>query len=296
MRIVEYNSANDLTVEFQDEWKNKKKTCWTSFNSGKVENPHKSRSNLENYNKQGCLMRLINYVDANNIIVEFQDNWKCKVHTAWKCFENGQTKNPYYPSVYNVGIVGNKYKTIDINGKPSKEYDTWKLMLRRCYDKKTKEKCPAYQDVTCCDEWLLFENFYEWLHSQTNSKKWLNLKHSALDKDILVKGNKIYSPNTCSLVPDNINSLFTKRQNVRGDDPIGVHFYEVNGNYGAQCNNHNGKIQFLGYYTTQQEAFQTYKEYKENLIKQVAQEEYEKGNITKRCYEAMINYQVEITD
>lgn len=241
-------------------------------------------------------MKIINYIDANNIIVEFQDNWKCKVHTAWKCFRDGKTRNPYYPSVCEVGIIGNKYKIEDSNGKVCKEYDTWRSMLRRCYEKQIEYKRPTYKDVICCEEWFLYENFYEWLHSQKNFDQWINLNHSALDKDILIKGNKIYSPDTCSLVPDSINALFTKRQNNRGNEPIGVHFDKNKGKYSTQCNNHNGKIQYLGYYETSQEAFQIYKDYKENLIKQVAKEEYKNGNITKRCYDAMMNYKVETTD
>ena len=296
MKVIEYNSANDIVVEFQDEWEKTKRTCWNSFIKGKVKNPHKNRNNLVNYNKQGCMMKIVEYIDANNIIVEFQDEWKYKLHTAWKCFKNGESRNPYHPSIYEVGIIGSKYQITDINGKLLKEYDTWKGMLCRCYDKKSKERHPTYKDVTCCDEWLLYENFYEWLHEQENFDKWVNLYLSALDKDILIKGNKIYSPETCFLVPENINSLFTKRQNHRGNCPIGVCYDKNKNKYGAQCNNHNGKIQHLGYYDTPEEAFQAYKVYKENLIKQIAQEEYDKGNITKKCYDAMMNYEVEITD
>ena len=89
--------------------------------------------------------------------------------------------------------------------------------------------------------------------------------------------------------------MFTKHDNARGDLPIGV---SKSGNkYKATCSNpFNKNREYLGTYDTINGAFQAYKRYKENLIKQVAQEEYDKGNITEQCYEAMMNYQVEITD
>lgn len=196
--------------------------------------------------------------------------------------------------VLGIGIMGNKYST-RINGVLLKEYDAWHGMLRRCFDVKKKKKQPAYKDIMCCEEWLNYENFYEWLHSQKNFDKWYNGKRWALDKDILFKGNKIYSPTTCCLVPQNVNNLFLKRNSTRGDLPIGV-FRHGNG-YQSCCKNpFNNKTEHLGTYYDINSAFQAYKKAKESYIKQVAQEEYNKGNIIKRCYEAMINYQVEITD
>jgi hypothetical protein len=54
--------------------------------------------------------------------------------------------------------------------------------------------------------------------------------------------------------------------------------------------------EYIGTYPTPEKAFYAYKQYKEKLIKQVAQIEFDNGNITKECYEAMMNYEVEITD
>ena len=205
-------------------------------------------------------------------------------------------KNPYHPEVYGVGIVGNKYQTTS-NHKQTKDYEAWCNVLQRCFDKKIKEKKKylTYQDVTCCTEWLLFDNFYEWIHSQDNYDKWLNGDKWAIDKDILIKGNKTYGSETCCLVPHNVNGLFLKSNATRGDLPIGV---SIHGN-GFQARCHNpivNKEEYLGSYSTPSYAFLAYKKYKENLIKQIAQTEYNKGNITEECYNAMMNYQVEITD
>lgn len=255
-----------------------------------INNAHKnSRIGETNLNNQGCLMKIIEYNYYNDIKVEFQDNFHGVVHTKYCHFKSGGVKNPYHPDVLNVGISGNKYKN------KGKEYVTWRFMLIRCFDKDYKQKMPTYENATCCEEWLLFENFYEWLHEQPNFDKWKNLKLSAIDKDILFKNNKLYSPTTCCLVPLEINALFVKCDGKRGDLPIGVTYNKQHEKYQVRCslNNHNVN---LGYYDTIEEAFFVYKRYKEKVVKQIAQEEYDKGNITKQCYEAMLRYEVEITD
>lgn len=253
-----------------------------------------TRLGEERFNNQNCLMKIVKYNDANNIIVEFQDEYVAKVHTSYRHFINGKVKNPFYKSVFNVGIVGEKYQT-KINNKHIKEYIAWSGMLERCFDIKYKENRPAYEYVTCCNEWLNFENFYEWLHSQSNFNKWYDGKRWALDKDILIRGNKFYSPESCCLVPINVNSLFVKNDMLRNELPIGV---RKSGNkFSAYCQNpFTRKREYIGIYFTPEEAFYAYKKYKENLIKQIAELEYSQGNIIKKCYDAMMNYEVEITD
>lgn len=248
----------------------------------------------EKYNNQGSLMKIVEYIGNNNIVVEFQDKYKFRVNSIYGNFKKGSIKNPFYPSVYGIGITGNKYPR-SINCKMTKEYDTWIHILQRCFDNKLKEKQPSYKDKECCEEWLYYPNFYEWLHSQSNFDKWYIGKRWAVDKDILVKGNKIYSPETCCLVPQNANCLFLKREAKRGKYPIGVRCKE--NSFIAVCHNPlTDKNEELGCYSTPENAFQAYKKRKEDLIKQVAEIEYSKENITKQCYEAMINYEVEITD
>ena len=119
-----------------------------------------------------------------------------------------------------------------------------------------------------------------------------------LDKDILVKHNKTYSPNTSIFVPQTINKLFTKRQNDRGESVIGATLCE-NGKYVVHCSLINpetgeSKQKHLGYYDTQEKAFQVYKYYKEKNIKEVA--DYYKEHIPEKLYNAMYEYKVEIND
>ena len=108
-----------------------------------------------NYNNQGCLMKIIQYNRVDDIIVEFQDEYKGRVHTQYKSFIIGNVKNPYYPMVLGVGMIGSKYPS-KINNECTKEYQAWKGVIYRCFDKRTKDRNPAYQDATCCEEWLCF--------------------------------------------------------------------------------------------------------------------------------------------
>ena len=159
---------------------------------------------------------------------------------------------------------------------------------------KFKKKDITYDDCIVCEEWHNFQNFAEWYEENYYE---VDGKPTFLDKDILIKGNKIYSPQTCVFVPRLINNLFTKRQNERGLYPIGVEPYKDTNKFKAYCNTfYNGKNQkkYLGLYNTIEDAFKVYKESKEANIKQVA-DEY-KDKIPDKLYEAMYNYKVEITD
>lgn len=248
----------------------------------------------EKYNHQGCLMKIVECFDNGCIVVEFQDKYKYKTNSIYTNFKKGSIKNPFYPSVFGAGFTGTKYPRSK-NCKNIREYTSWKQMLRRCFSKKEKERIRAYENVTCCEEWLNYENFYEWLHAQDNFDKWYSGKRWAVDKDILNKGNKVYSPENCCLIPQNVNCLFLKREAERGKYPIGVTYR--NKGFLASCHNpFTNRREELGYYSTPEKAFEVYKTYKENLIKQVAQIEFYAGNITRKCYEAMMRYEVEIDD
>ena len=91
----------------------------------------KQRIGEERYNSQGCLMKIVVYNNSRDIVVQFQDKYKAKVHTNYEYFISGKVRNPYIADVYGIGITGNKYKT-KVNGNLIKEYIAWKSMLKRC--------------------------------------------------------------------------------------------------------------------------------------------------------------------
>ena len=263
------------------------------------------RTGETNISNEGCVMKIVEYNNGFDIIVEFQDEHKCRVHTRYGHFKNGQCKNPFFASTYGHGYLG-----VDKNGnvpntaelKDGKwvhtwEYNKWQSMLKRCFDNKYKDRYPTYKGVTCCDRWLCFANFLEDFEILKQEYNWDNDKKLNLDKDILNKNNKIYSLENCVLVPDWINKLFIKSDASRGDCPVGVTYHKRCKKYEAQCNI-NGKQISLGYYSTPQEAFNAYKIAKEQEIKRVAEDCVSKSYITQesRLYNAMISYQVKITD
>ncbi|MFT8312942.1 MAG: hypothetical protein ABF633_01660 [Clostridium sp.] len=171
-----------------------------------------------------------------------------------------------------------------------KAYQTWSNMMTRCYNKKWQEKFPTYIGCSVCDEWHDYQVFAKWFYDNYYI---INGHRMDLDKDILIKGNKIYSPNTCVFVPHFINALFIKKDANRGDLPLGVAITEC-GYYLAQCSVPDVGLKHLGNYKTPKEAFNAYKEFKEQLIKDIA--DTYKDKISKRLYDALYLYKVEITD
>ena len=139
-----------------------------------------------------------------------------------------------------------------------------------------------------------YEYFYEWCHKQIGFGADGNGNSFQLDKDLLVKGNKVYSETICVFLPNEINSLLTKRTASRGEYLIGVSWSETNKAFMARVNKNTGKSKHLGYYNTELEAFNAYKQAKESFIKEQANKW--KGKIDIRAYNALMNYQEEITD
>lgn len=255
-----------------------------------------NRTNEINYNKFGSKMIISKYINDNDIDVYFQEyDWTFE-HANIKEFERGLLRCPYEKRTYGVGYLGEgKYKATK-NGLLTRCYQTWSNMMKRGYSKEFKDKQPTYQNVTVCEEWHNFQNFAKWYYNNIYK---VNNERMELDKDILVHGNKIYSPKTCIFVPQRINSLFTKCDKRRGEYPIGVSYDEDKDELVSRCsiivNGKKIKIE-LGRFEPYQEkqAFQCYKKFKENYIKQVA-EEY-KELIPEKLYQALINYEVEIDD
>ena len=239
-------------------------------------------------------MVIINYRGARDIDIYFPEyNWIAK-NKEYSAFKNGKIKCPYERRYYGIGYLGEgKYKTKE-NGKLTRVYDTWHSMLERCYSDKLHEKYPTYIGCEADEDWLCFQNYGKWFD---NNYYEIEDERMHLDKDILVKHNKIYSPETCIFVPDRINTLFTKCDNARGDSPVGTSLKD--GKYQVNCSLINPKtgksrFEYLGLYDTQEKGFEIYKYYKERNIKQVA--DYYKGQIPQKVYDALYNYQVEIDD
>ena len=249
-----------------------------------------------NYNTFGSKMIISEYRTNRDMDVYFSEyDWTVK-NVKYDNFKKGKISCPYERRTCRIGYIGEgKYKTWE-NGKDTRIYKTWHHMLERCYDEKLHERQPTYIDCEVCKEWHNFQNFAKWYEENYYE---IEGQKMCLDKDILYKGNKVYSPNTCVFVPNNINVLFIKRDKMRGDYPIGVDYNKINGKFRARCNiysfeENKNKLKHLGYYDTIEQAFEVYKEFKEKHIKKVA--DHYKNLIPKKLYQAMYEYKVEITD
>lgn len=188
--------------------------------------------------------------------------------------------------IYGVGINDRSVPT-RIKGKQTKEYKLWSGMLQRCYSKPYLEKRPTYIGCSVSDNFKYYHLFHAWCQIQIGFGK----EGYQLDKDLLIKGNKVYSEDTCVFIPSVLNSILLKTAAGRGLLPIGV---TKNGKgFRAQCSI-DGKEKSLGTFDTPELAFQAYKNFKEAHIKEQA--EVYKDSIDPRAYQALLNYKVEIGD
>ena len=144
-------------------------------------------------------------------------------------------------------------------------YNIWYGMITRCYSVKALKRHVTYIDCYVCDEWLKFSNFKEWMINQ-------DFKEKELDKDIKSKENKVYSPMTCLFVDRRINLLVNTQSRKGCSLPIGVVERILSDGvvkYISQCNTGYGGV-YIGIYCTPEEAFEAYKRFKYEVIKEVA--------------------------
>lgn len=251
--------------------------------------PSSERIGKINKNKFGSIMTVIEYYHSQDMWIKFEQGKP--IHTNWHDFSKGTIKNPYDRTVCGVGYLGEGSHVASDNGKQSRCYITWNDIFKRCYDAKFHEKSPTYKECLVCSEWHNFQNFADWYDENYYQ---VDGERMEIDKDILVKGNKVYSPETCIFVPRKINALFVKSNAKRGKLPIGVRSSQTNGKYTVRCLDGSKNEIYIGTFNSLSEAFQEYKLHKEYVIRKIA-DEY-KSKIPNELYDAMVNYEISITD
>ena len=157
-----------------------------------------------------------------------------------------------------------------INGKRIEcpYYSKWSNMLKRCYSPEYQESNPTYKGCTVAEEWHSFMNFRVWMESQA----WKGLH---LDKDMLIPGNKIYSPAACMFISRAINNLLNDSEAAREIHPQGVVFRKDKKKFQAAIRK-NGKAVFLGYHSTPEQAESAYIKAKVSHIRSVAEEQIDR--------------------
>lgn len=199
--------------------------------------------------------------------------------------------------VSGVGIYEKGRHEAWVDNKNTKEYETWNGIHKRCeVGGRFQKTRPSYIGCSVHRDFIKFQDFAEWCQTQIgfDNDGW------ALDKDILVSGNKVYGPDTCVFVPVELNNLLTHKQSTKGDLPTGVSIrpvripkyktdYDQTPVYRAQIKA-GGTVIFLGYFDTPEAAEAVYKVAKTKEIRRRA--ELVKDQIDPRAYNALMNYVV----
>lgn len=242
--------------------------------------------------KKYGLFKIIKYKNRSDIEICFEETgYRTKCHLS--DIRSGLVKDRWFPSVFGVGYIGDKYPTAYTNkdGKRIKvlQYSTWLALLGRCYSEEESRKYFSYRNCVASENFKSYEYFYEWCTSQIGFGR----EGFRLDKDLLVKGNKVYGENTCIFLPNEVNLALISRKDYRGDCPIGV-IQKGKGVYEAAVRMGRGVRKVKGGFKTKEEAFIFYKSHKENFIHSLG-EKY-RNDIDPRAYEALIKYEVCIDD
>lgn len=213
--------------------------------------------------------------DSEEFIIKIMNDIKYK--------PDNWSKRAMEPVMCGIGYRG--LEGVDCTAE---SYIKWHDMINRCYNAKFHERQPQYKGCTVCEEWLNYSNFKVWYDQHKVPGMSLDL-----DKDILFKGNKVYSPETCCFVPHAINTLFLSKKADRGAYPIGVSYDKSKGKFRAEMSFMGEQIK-LGTFDTAESAFARYKEYKEDLIKDMAEQYSEQ--IPDKVYNAMMGWKIKIND
>lgn len=189
------------------------------FSCLKIMGKHINRVGENHTTNEGFKLKIIYWKNCESCTIQFEDRTVLENINYFSILK-GHVKNPNHKSIYGVAKIGvGKY-----NSKNSKEsFKRWKGILTRGYCKTYKERQPTYKDVTVCEEWHNFQNFAQWFEDNYKS----HMEGWQLDKDILVKGNKIYSPETCCFVPREINNMITRTEKE-------IHVFKKDGKYYPQ--------------------------------------------------------------
>lgn len=237
--------------------------------------------------KRNGWLEIIKYNSSTDIVVKFEDTLST-TNTNSVQIKRGTVKDKMMPSVLGIGFVGIGDEIAYIRrGSPTWSYSRWYNMLMRCYSENYHFNKEAYIGCSVDRIWHNFQLFSSWCKTQVGYLEagW------ELDKDLLNKGNTTYSPQNSCFLPKELNALLIKTLDAkdRGKFVIGVQQIPKTGRYRVLCQGSH-----VGVYGSEVEAFESYKRFKESFIKQQA--EKWKDKIDPRAYEALMNYQVEITD
>ena len=231
-------------------------------------------------------VEVVEYINSSFVKIRFiNTNHVKEEHLS--SVRSGYVRDDSIPSTCGFGYID--IEGASIGRHMTKEYRLWNNMINRCYNEKELSRNPTYKDCHVSEEWRYLSNFKDWCNNQIGfgNEGW------HLDKDILVKDSKMYSPETCCFVPPELNCALRNNKKVMGYFPSGVIYNCTKTRYRARIQR-GYKWESLGTYDTPEEAFYTYKPVKEAYIKSLA--EKWKDKIDPRVYDALVKWEINIDD
>lgn len=229
---------------------------------------------------------VIEYIDTNNVVVKFADTGHETKVSAGN-LRSGLVRDLLQPNVAGVGFMGvGKYfcRHKGRGGSRTDEYAYWESMMKRVYNPQTESYARPYRDCSVSEVWHNFQNFAEWCQGQEGFSK----NGFQLDKDLLVKGNKVYGPDTCCFLPGHANCAMT-----------GMKHFNTSGYTGVEKNEYGFSAAItmcsvgvsIGTFDSAEKASFMYKSIKEAYVRSLAQ--VYKDSISERAYSAMSVWSVE---
>jgi len=229
-------------------------------------------------NNEGYNLQVVDYHGANNVLIRWLDCGTEEI-TASGNISRGMIRYLNKRSVFGVGylgygrfVPGEKRLEHGQQRLPSHLHRHWRHVLERTV---ADRDIARYEDCKIVSEWHNLQNFCNWAIEQPNhNSKESNGRYWAIDKDIVCKGNRIYGPEFCVFVPNEVNVFFTKKEIGNAGLP-GVNIIHAKNvrwktGYIARCTTPGKPREYLGFYDTPEEAFAVYKEAKEKAARVLA--------------------------
>lgn len=227
---------------------------------------------------QGCVAEILEYMGSGFVLIKFIDSHSFEKVVKLDKLKKGKVRNPYHPAVCGVGFEGSGDFSVTVNGIRTRTYATWAGMISRCY-RTDNPKYSTYEDCSVCEEWHNYQNFAAWLVNQVG---WSSNEDWNLDKDIILEGNRLYSPETCAWVPRKINNILPSARKKLSSHPVGVWKSKTSGKFHAYCTNYAGERVFLGSFDREDDALKVRVDYKNSVLRDAAMRW--KGKIDDKVY------------
>lgn len=217
-------------------------------------------------NSQGYACKVLEYKNSAQVVVQFEDEHKHIATVRATHLRSGGFKNPFHKSCHGVGYIGVGEYSINPDSEAREAYLKWRRILERCYStsEKTRQQCASYDDCEVHPDWHNFQNFARWCVNQKHYGK-----EYEIDKDILAFGSKIYSEDTCCLVPKKLNNISTYLRTVGVEAWQGIRYDSKYKKYQAKISM-GGYVKHIGSYNSLSDAKDAYIAHKKLFLRNMA--------------------------